>query len=205
MPERYVERRPIQPELIVFCGPMFSGKSDELIRELKKVPHAGYKVLAFKPVIDKRRGEDTINSQNGGSYPAIQIEFSSQILEQDFTNIDIVAIDEAQFFDNDLPEVCLELVARGKKVIVSGLDRDFRGEPFGPMARLKQEADHVETFHSYCAICQNSASFTQRIINGRPARYDEPVVVVGAEELYEARCRKHHEVPVKPSGKIHGN
>lgn len=198
MPERYAERRPIQPELIVFCGPMFSGKSDELIRELKKSPHAGYKVLAFKPLLDNRRGDDTINSQNGIEYPAIPVISSKDILRVSFTNIDIIGIDEAQFLDDELPEVCLELVARGKKVIVAGLDKDFRGEPFGPMAKLKQEADHVETFHAFCAVCRESASFTQRIINGRPANYNDPVVIVGADELYQARCRKHHEVPGRP-------
>jgi len=198
MPERYAERRPIQPELIVFCGPMFSGKSDELIRELKKAPHAGYKVIAFKPIIDNRRGEDSINSQDGGKYPAIQVRLSEEILRVDLTGIDIVGIDEAQFFDDGLTDVCLELVARGKRVIVAGLDKNFRGEPFGPMAKLKQEADHVETFHAYCAVCRQSASFTQRIIDGKPANYNDPIVKVGSDEFYQARCRQHHEVPGRP-------
>lgn len=198
MPERYAERRPIQPELIVFCGPMFSGKSDELIRELRKAPHAGYKVIAFKPIIDNRRGEDSINTQDNVKYPAIQVESSKQILEFDFKSIDIIGIDEAQFFDQELPDICLELVARDKKVIVAGLDKNFRGEPFGPMAKLKQEADHVETFHAYCAVCRGSASFTQRIIDGKPANYHDPVVKIGDDEFYQARCREHHEVPGRP-------
>jgi thymidine kinase len=198
MPERYAERSPIQPELIVFCGPMFSGKSDELIRELNKAPHAGYKVLAFKPVVDNRRDEDTINSQDGGKYPAIRVTTSKDILKSCLTDIDIIGIDEAQFLDDGIVNVCLELVARGKKVIVAGLDKNFRGEPFGPMAILKQEADHVETFHAYCAVCRQSASFTQRIIDGKPANYNDPIVKVGSDEFYQARCRLHHEVPGRP-------
>lgn len=196
--ERYAERRPLQPELIVYCGPMFSGKSDELIRELKRAPHAKYNVMAFKPEVDFRRGSGTINSQNGNEYPAISVKSSEEILEYVTANIDIVGIDETQFFDDGVVDVVLKLIARGKKVIVAGLDKDFRGEPFGPMARLKQEADHTESFHAYCAVCGGSASFTQRLVNGNPARYDDPIVVVGADELYEARCRSHHEVPGKP-------
>jgi thymidine kinase len=200
MTERYVERekRPLQPELIVFCGPMFSGKSDELIKELKRAPHAKYKVLAFKPSIDNRRGEDTINSENSGKYPAISVGNSLDILDLVPADVDIVGIDEAQFFDANILDVCLKLVGRGKKVIVAGLDKDFRGEPFGPMAILKQEADHTENFHAYCAVCGGSASFTQRIIDGKPANYTDPVVKVGADEFYQARCRQHHEVPGKP-------
>lgn len=198
MPERYAEKRPLQPELIVYCGPMFSGKSDELIRELKRAPHAKYKVIAFKPEIDHRRGSGTINSQNGNDYPAISISNPEDILQMVTPEIDIVGIDEAQFFDDRIVDVVLSLTARGKRVIVAGLDKDFRGEPFGPMAKLKQEADHTDSFHAYCAVCGDSASFTQRLVNGKPARYDDPIVVVGADEMYQARCRSHHEVPGKP-------
>jgi len=198
MKERSIERVPIQPELVVLCGPMFSGKSAELIKELKRAPHAGYKVLAFKPEIDKRRGTNTINSEDGGSFPATPVKNSFEILNLVLSETDIVGIDETQFFDNGIVEVCLELVNRGKKVIVAGLDKNFKGEPFGPMALLKQEAEEVQTFHAYCHKCGNPASFTQRIVNGKPADYGDPIVVVGATELYEARCRKHHEVPNKP-------
>ena len=198
MPERYTERKSLQPELIVYCGPMFSGKSDELIRYLRKAPHAGYKVLAFKPIIDNRRGTDSINSQDGVEYPATQVSVSKEILEHNLSGIDIVGIDEGQFFDDGLTDVCLKLVDLGKKVIVAGLDKNFKGEPFGPMTRLKQEAEHVETFHAFCAVCGDSASFTQRFINGEPANYSDVVVKVGADEMYQARCRKHHDVPGKP-------
>jgi thymidine kinase len=205
MPERYAERRPIQPELIVYCGPMFSGKSDELIKELKRAPHAKYKVIAFYPEIDNRRDPGTINSENSGKYPATPVKKSREILDLVTPEIDIVGIDEAQFMDDEILDVCLTLVSRGKKVIVAGLDKNFRGEPFGPMARLKQEADHTETFHAYCAVCGESASFTQRIIDGKPANYNDPEVKVGADEFYQARCRKHHEVPGKPGTNSYGS
>lgn len=198
MKERSGERVPIQPELVVFCGPMFSGKSNQLIRELKRAPHARYKVVAFKPEVDNRRGANTINSEDGGSFPATPVKHSSEISDLVTSDVDIVGIDEAQFLDVGIIDVCLELVARGKKVIVAGLDKNFKGEPFGPMALLKQEAEEVQTFQAYCHKCGNPASFTQRIVNGKPADYSDPIVVVGATELYEARCRKHHEVPGKP-------
>jgi len=199
--ERAGERVPIQPELVIFCGPMFSGKSAELIKELKRAPHAGYKVLAFKPALDKRRGADSINSEDGGSHPAISVKHSLDILNFVTPEIDIVGIDEGQFFDNEINDVCIRLVNQGKKVIVAGLDKNFKGEPFGPMAYLKQEAEEVQTFQAYCHTCGKPASFTQRIVNGKPANYDDPIVIVGAAELYEARCRQHHEVPGKPGVK----
>lgn len=198
MKERSGERIPLQPELVVFCGPMFSGKSAELIRELKTAPHAGYKVIAFKPEVDKRRGADSINSEDGGSFPAISVRHSLDILDFVTKDVDIVGIDETQFFDDEIIDVCIALVGQGKKVVVAGLDKNFKGEPFGPMAELKQEAEEVQTFHAYCHKCGQPASFTQRIVNGKPADYNDPIVVVGAMELYEARCRKHHEVPGKP-------
>jgi len=198
MTERLPERRPIRPELRVICGPMFSGKSEELIKELRRAPHAKYKVMAFKPELDYRRGEESINSQDGSKFPATSIRDPKQILEMVTSDIDIVGIDEAQFFDENIVDVCLELLRRGKKVIVAGLDKNFRGEPFGPMAALKQEADHTDTLHAYCAVCGEPASFTQRVLNGEPAKYDDPIVAVGADELYQARCRSHHEVPGKP-------
>lgn len=202
MERRRTEREPVQPEIIVFCGPMFSGKSDELIRELKRAPHAGYKVIAFKPAVDDRRGMDTINSQDGGEYPAISVVDSQEILNYITPDIDIVGIDETQFFDDGVVDVVLQLANMGKRVIVAGLDKNFRGEPFGPMGELKEEADHIDTFHAYCSVCGHSASFTQRLINGEPANYTDQEVVVGADELYEARCRKHHKVPGRPTMRV---
>lgn len=202
LPEGVTERVPILPGIEVICGPMFSGKSEVLIGRLKKAPHAGYLVLAFKPDTDDRRGKDTINTQDGQHFPAQTVVDSRQILDLVGEDIDIVGIDEAQFFDKNLVEVCRELARRGKRVMVAGLDKNFRGKPFGPMALLKQEADQVDTQHAYCKVCGRDASFTQRIINGKPAKYSEPIVVVGADEMYEARCRAHHIVPGKPTRRI---
>jgi thymidine kinase len=111
----------------------------------------------------------------------------------------VVAIDEAQFFEPELGEFCQRLAARGVRVIVAGLDQDFRGEPFGPMPQLMALAEHVDKLHAICAVCGEEASRTQRLINNQPAAFDEPVVVVGASELYEARCREHHAVSARPA------
>jgi thymidine kinase len=111
----------------------------------------------------------------------------------------VVAIDEAQFFEAEVGVLCQALAARGVRVIVAGLDQDFRGEPFGPMPQLMSLAEHVDKLHAICAICGGEASRTQRLINDQPAWYDDPVVVVGASELYEARCREHHHVPRRGS------
>lgn len=202
MVERATERERLHPELEVYCGPMFSGKSSLLITELRRAPYAGLKVIAFTPYVDNRRSKDTINSDDGASYPAITVKNSKEILNHVLPEHDMIGIDEGNFFDMDLPDVCRELVLRGKKVIVAGLDKNFRGEPFGPMAILKQEAETVHTQHAFCMVCHREASFTQRIkiIDGKriPANYNDPLILVGAEEAYEARCRQHHEVPGKP-------
>jgi thymidine kinase len=106
-----------------------------------------------------------------------------------------VGIDEAQFFDSEVIEVAEEFATRGIRVLVAGLDTDFRGEPFGPMPILMSMAEHVDKLHAICMVCGDEASRTQRLVNGKPARFDDPVVIVGASEMYEARCREHHEVP----------
>lgn len=196
------EKKWLQPQIEVFCGPMFSGKSSHLIAELRTLPYAGYKVIAFTPSVDNRRQRDTINADGGAAYPAVTVKSSKEILDYVLPEHDIVGIDEGNFFDMDLALVCRLLVLQGKRVMVAGLDKDFRGEPFGPMAVLKQEAETVHTLHAYCTVCHEEASFTQRlkIINGKkePAGYGDNQILVGAEEVYEARCRLHHEVPGKP-------
>jgi len=202
MPERLTERERLHPRLEVYCGPMFSGKSDLLIHELRTAPYAGYKVIAFTPGVDSRREKDTINSEGGTKFPATTIHHSHEIFDYVGPDIDIVGIDEGNFFDMGLVDVCRELVLRGKRVLVAGLDKDFRGEPFGPMGVLKQEAEDVHSLHAFCGKCGKEASFTQRIkiIQGEriPANYNDPQVLVGATNDYEARCRIHHEVPGRP-------
>lgn len=179
----------------VVCGSMFSGKTDELIRRLVRATIAKQKVQVFKPAIDARYAVEKVASHTGSTFDAIPVEKAGEIrakLEQDTT---VVGIDEAQFLDAEVVTVARELAARGVRVIVAGLDTDFRGEPFGSMPVLMSEAEDVLKLHAICMVCGGNASRTQRLVNGKPARYDEPIVIVGASELYEARCREHHEVP----------
>ena len=179
----------------VVCGSMFSGKTEELIRRLVRATIAKQKVQVFKPSIDIRYTEEKVASHAGSTFEAIPVEKAADIrgkLEKDTT---VVGIDEAQFFDAEVVEIAKELAERDIRVIVAGLDMDFRGEPFGSMPALMAEAEDVLKLHAICMVCGNNASRTQRLVNGSPARYDDSVVIVGAAELYEARCRKHHEVP----------
>ncbi len=174
---------------------MFSGKTDELIRRLRRATIAKQHVQVFKPSIDTRYDEEKVKSHAGSEYAAIPINQSAEIHEHLEDATTVVAIDEAQFFDNDVIEVAEQLADNGKRVIVAGLDQDFRGEPFGPIPNFMAKAERVDKVHAICMVCGEAASRTQRLVNGNPARYDDPVVIVGASEMYEARCRKHHEVP----------
>ena len=179
----------------VITGSMFSGKTDELIRRLRRAKIARQGVQVFKPSLDKRYSLGKLASHAGSEFEATPIESAGQIEALMLKDTTVVAIDEAQFFDDSLCEVVQRLADRGLRVLVAGLDQDFRGEPFGPMPRLMAQAERVDKLHAICMVCGGPASRTQRLIDGRPARYDDPVVVVGASELYEARCREHHEVP----------
>jgi thymidine kinase len=179
----------------VITGSMFSGKTDELIRRLRRATIARQKIQVFKPGIDVRFSETKVTSHAGSEFEATPVSNSDEIMplvEQDTT---VVAVDEVQFFDKGIVDVVQKLADGGMRVLVAGLDTDFRGEPFGPMPTLMAQAERIDKVHAICMICGNAASRTQRLINGNPANYDDPVVVVGASELYEARCRLHHEVP----------
>jgi thymidine kinase len=179
----------------VVCGSMFSGKTDELIRRLVRATIAKQKVQVFKPAIDIRYAVEKVTSHAGSDYDAIPVERAVEIRDRIDPDTTVVGIDEAQFFDPEIVQIADELAARGVRVLVAGLDTDFRGEPFGPMPLLMSRAEHVDKLHAICMVCGDDASRTQRLVNGKPARYDDPVVIVGASELYEARCRLHHEVP----------
>ena len=179
----------------VVCGSMFSGKTDELIRRLVRATIAKQKVQVFKPAIDIRYAVEKVTSHAGSNFDAIPVEKAADIPSKLDGDATIVAIDEAQFFDPQIVDVAQELASRGIRVLVAGLDTDFRGEPFGPMPILMSMAEDVDKLHAICMVCGGEASRTQRLVNGKPARYDDPVVIVGASELYEARCRMHHEVP----------
>lgn len=180
----------------VVCGSMFCGKTEELIRLLRRAVIARQIVQVFKPAIDVRYDSGVkVTSHAGMAFDAIPVKNASEILEKVNKETTVVGIDEAQFLDEEIVTVVQTLADRGIRVIVAGLDTNFRGEPFGSMPTLMAIAENVQKLHAICMVCGEPASRTQRLVNGRPARYDEPIVVVGAAEMYEARCRKHHEVP----------
>ncbi len=187
--------RHTQGSIEVICGSMFSGKTDELIRRLVRATIAKQKVQVFKPAIDVRYAVEKVTSHAGADFDAIPVERAAEIIAKLDADTTVVGIDEAQFMDNDVVKVAQELAELGKRVLVAGLDMDFRGEPFGPMPILMSKAERVDKLHAICMVCGEEASRTQRLVNGKPARYDDPVVIVGAAEMYEARCRLHHEVP----------
>jgi thymidine kinase len=178
----------------VITGSMFSGKTDELIRRLRRARIARQNVQVFKPVIDNRYTLEKVTSHAGSEFEATPVQRAADILPLVRPDTTVVALDEAQFFEPEVDSLCRDLAGRGVRVIVAGLDQDFRGEPFGPMPQLMALAEHVDKFHAICAVCGGEASRTQRLLDGQPASYDDPVVVVGASELYEARCREHHIV-----------
>ncbi|MGQ9492112.1 MAG: thymidine kinase [Anaerolineae bacterium] len=182
----------------VICGSMFSGKTEELIRRVRRAVIARQHVQVFKPRLDNRYAPSQVASHNGLQYQAEVIERACEILEKLRPDTTVVAIDEAQFFDWQVADVARLLADRGLRVIVAGLDLDFRGEPFGPMPLLMAEAEVVDKLHAICVRCGAPASRTQRLINGQPAHYTDPVIMVGASEVYEARCRECHQVPGRP-------
>lgn len=179
----------------LICGSMFSGKSEELIRRLVRAEIAKQTVQVFKPKLDNRYEAKKVSSHSGQHFEATVVSNAAEIEALVADNTDVVAIDEVQFFSWDVAELCEKLANRGLRVILAGLDMDFRGEPFGPMPLLMAQAEMVDKLQAICMICGAPASRTQRLIDGRPANYDDPIIMVGASEVYEARCRRHHVVP----------
>lgn len=184
-----------QGHIELICGSMFSGKSEELIRRVRRAQIARQNVKVFTNAIDIRYGTAQVASHSGANLEALPIRRATDIWEYIDDSVNVVAVDEAQFFDWEITEVVNQLAQRGIRVIVAGLDTDFRGEPFGPMPILMAQAEQVEKLNAICMVCGGPASRTQRLVNGKPAAYDDPLVLVGANEMYEARCRQHHEVP----------
>lgn len=178
----------------VVCGSMFSGKTEELIRRVKRAVIAKQKVQVFKPSVDTRYVHEKVTSHSGVHFQATPVANAAEILQRVEPDTEVVAIDEAQFFDWSVSEVANELADRGLRVIVAGLDMDFRGEPFGPMPVLLAQAELIDKLQAICQTCGAPASRTQRLIDGKPAAYDDPVILVGADEVYEARCRVCHEI-----------
>ncbi|MDQ3249815.1 MAG: thymidine kinase [Chloroflexota bacterium] len=182
----------------LICGSMFSGKTEELLRRLRRAEIARKKIQVFKPQVDYRYGVERVASHDGVAREDVTVVASAEeILGYVHSDTEVVAIDEVQFFDWTVADVCTHLADAGKRVLIAGLDQDFRGEPFGPMPLLMALAERVDKLHAICVRCGASASRTQRLINGRPARHDDPVILVGGSESYEARCRHCHEVPGK--------
>lgn len=178
----------------VIAGPMFAGKSEELLRRIRRLDYAKQKYVVFKPAIDTRYSKGELVSHIKNKSKAIPIKKAHEIYEHISYNTDVVVVDEAQFLDIELVEICEKLANEGRRVIVAGLDMDFRGEPFEVMGQLLSKAEDVTKLTAICMKCGAPATRSQRIINGKPARYDDPIVVVGAEEAYEPRCRHCHEV-----------
>jgi len=169
-------------EVVVGC--MFSGKTEELIRRIRRAQYANLSVVVFKPTIDKRYSEDCVDSHSGMQIRSILVDHSSKI-EALVQDAQVIGIDEAQFFDDELPAVCDRLANEGRRVICAGLDLDYRGRPFGPMPELLCTAEYIQKMLAICVACGNPADRSQRIVN-RAAQ-----VLVGEKDAYEARCRLH--------------
>jgi len=187
------------------AGSMFSGKTDELIRQTRRAEFAGKKVAMFKPKVDNRWGlKDKVKSHSGAEHPAIEISHSGEIESNVTAEIDVVAIDEIQFLDQGVVDVVKRLLDLDIEVIFGGLPLDFRGEPFGPMPILLALSDEITRLTAICThrdngdICGEPATRTQRLLGGKPANYHDPIIMIGAENEYAPRCPRHHFVPGKP-------
>ncbi len=175
---------------------MFSGKSEELIRRVRRAIIAKKKIQVFKSHLDERyAGIYQVSSHDGRTVNAEPVDTTEQIARLVQPDTQVVAIDEAQFLDVGIVDLVTSLANHGVRVIVAGTDTDFRGEPFGAMPQLLTIAEVVDKLHAICVVCGNPASRNQRLIGGRPARYDSPTIMVGSTESYEARCRACHSVP----------
>jgi thymidine kinase len=187
----------------VISGVMFSGKSEELIRRLRRAMIARKRVQVFKSRLDERySGIYTISSHDGRTVEAIPADSTAQIAQQIDPTAQVVAIDEAQFLDSGILQLVTSLAARGRRVIIAGTDTDFRGEPFGSMPQLMAIAEVVDKLHAICVLCGGPASRNQRLIGGQPAPYDSPTIMVGSTESYEARCRMCFSIPRRDENQV---
>jgi len=184
--------------LIVITGSMFAGKSEELIRQVRRALYARKKVQVFKSALDNRWDSAAIATHNGVRFEAIPVSSSGDLERLVEPDTEVVAIEEIQFFDDGIVALCDRWANEGRTVIAAGLDQDFRGQPFGFMPILLALADEVIKLRAICARCGQPASKTQRLVDGRPASWDEPTILIGAAERYEARCRRCHKVLQAP-------
>ncbi len=206
MPKKKIKKGILE----VVCGSMFSGKTEELMRRLVRAEYAKQNVLTIKHKIDDRTGHAYIASHNGRERLAFEVSGSGnysdcgvkKILDLANKNIDVVGIDEVQFFPEEIVPIICELVENGKRVIAAGLDLDFKGEPFGVVPTLLAIADKILKLKAICVVCGKDAHHTQRIIDGKPAKHSDPVILVGAKDFYEARCRDCFSIDKKPEHSI---
>jgi len=178
----------------VITGPMFAGKSEELLRRINRLKYAKKKYLVFKPLIDNRYSENQVVSHQKRSEKSINISKGTDILKYITPDLDCVCIDEIQFCDESIVDVIDALANRGLRVICAGLDQDFRGRPFGSMGPILCKAEQVTKLTAICPVCGHEATMTQRLINNEPASEDDPTILVGATESYEPRCRACHVI-----------
>jgi thymidine kinase len=188
-------------KLTVVCGSMFAGKSEELIRRARRALYAKRVVQVFKPSIDKRYDESSVVTHMGVSHEARPVKNSVELAECLDPKVQVLLIEEVQFFDMAITDLCVKQADKGVDVIVAGLDQDFRRMPFGPMPHLMAVADEVVKLRAICMSCGAEASHTYRMINGKPAHWDDPIVLIGATEAYEARCRKCFKIRGEPRKK----
>lgn len=194
--------RPSVPgQLTVICGSMFAGKSEELIRLARRALYAKKKVQVFKPALDNRYHEAMVVTHMGVSHVAVPVKSVADLEKCVEKDTQVVMIEEAQFFDNSLVDLAVRLADSGREVICAGLDQDFRRQPFGPMPDLMAAADEVIKLRAICIECGAPASHTYRMIDGKPANWDDPIILIGATESYEARCRNCFKIRGMPKAK----
>lgn len=189
-----VARSPQIGKITVVCGSMFAGKSEELIRLARRALYARKKVQVFKPVVDDRYHQTMVVTHMGVQHEALPVASVAELRSKVDRDAEVVLIEEAQFFDSGLADLCVELADRGAEVICAGLDQDFRRQPFGPMPVLMAVADEVIKLRAICMKCGAPASHTYRVIDGKPAHRDDPIILIGATESYEARCRRCYKL-----------
>lgn len=190
-------KRPLG-SITVICGSMFSGKTEELIRLVRRAMHARKRVQVFKSALETRCDTTLIRTHDGTSFTALAVPDARALESLLEPGVQVVGIEEVQFFDEAIVPLCQRLADRGIQVIAAGLDQDFRGLPFSFMPTLLALADDVQKLHAICMVCGEEASRTQRLVDGRPAGWDEPTILIGADETYEARCRRCHRVRNAP-------
>lgn len=184
--------------LVVVCGSMFAGKTEELIRRARRALYARKKVQVFKPTIDRRYDESMVVTHMGVRHEAEPVVSVAEMRSKILPDTQVVLIEEVQFFDETIVDLAVSLADRGLQVVVAGLDQDFRRQPFGPMPALMAVADEVVKLRAICMKCGAPASHTYRMIEGRPAHWNDPIILIGATEAYEARCRRCFKIRGEP-------